>query len=102
MIRTSVFAFAAAMLGLAPSALAQDKGTQTTEKPCMADAARLCPGVEPGGGNQVACLKAHKDELSPACKKKIVEKKEQKEQQQQQQQQPQQQKGEQPAPQPQQ
>ena len=71
-IRMSSFAIAAAMLALAPGARAQDK-------PCMADAARLCPGIEPGGGAQIACLKEHKQELSPACKKKIVEKKEQQE-----------------------
>jgi hypothetical protein len=43
------------------------------EKPCMADAARLCPDVEPGGGAQMACLKQHKEELSPACKKKVMQ-----------------------------
>jgi len=52
--------------GVATSAFAQ-------EKPCMADAARLCPGVEPGGGAQIACLKEHKEELSPACKKKVMQ-----------------------------
>ena len=44
----------------------------------MADAARLCSGIEPGA-KQIACLKEHKQELSPACKKKIIEKKEQQE-----------------------
>jgi hypothetical protein len=43
------------------------------ERPCMADAARLCPDVEPGGGAQMTCLKQHKEELSPACKKKVVQ-----------------------------
>jgi hypothetical protein len=46
---------------------------QEPDRACMADAARLCAGVEPGGGAQVECLKAHKDELSPACKKKVVQ-----------------------------
>jgi Cysteine rich repeat len=59
--------FAAAVSGgVATRAFAQ-------EKPCMADAARLCPGVEPGGGAQIACLKEHKEELSPACKKKVMQ-----------------------------
>jgi len=53
------------LLGLAPGAFAQ-------ERPCMADAARLCPDVEPGEGAQMQCLKAHKSELSPACKKKVM------------------------------
>jgi hypothetical protein len=56
---------AASTLGLAATAYAQDK-------PCMADAARLCPDVEPGGGAQIACLKQHKEELSPACKKNVM------------------------------
>jgi hypothetical protein len=55
-------------LGFASTARAQ-------EHPCMADAARLCAGVEPGGGAQIACLKAHQEQLSPACKKKILQKK---------------------------
>ena len=70
-MKSIAFAVAAVMLGLAPGARAQDK-------PCMADAARLCSGVEPGV-KQIACLKEHKQELSPACKKKIIEKKEQQE-----------------------
>jgi hypothetical protein len=52
--------------GVASSARAQ-------ERPCMADAARLCPDVEPGGGAQITCLKEHKEELSPACKKKVMQ-----------------------------
>jgi hypothetical protein len=56
---------AAAVLTVASGAYAQDK-------PCMADAARLCPNVEPGEG-QMACLKDHKDDLSPACKKKVMQ-----------------------------
>lgn len=62
------------------------------EKPCMADAARLCPDVAPGSA-QIMCLKQHKESLSPACKKRVMQAKikheEQKQlQQQQEQQQP--------------
>jgi hypothetical protein len=72
-----------ATFGLASSARAeQQQQQQQVEKPCMADAARLCSGIEPGGGAQIQCLKAHKDELSPDCKKKVLQKKvEMKEQQ---------------------
>jgi len=84
-IRTAAFV-AASVLGLAGAANAQSK-------PCMADAARLCPDVEPGGGAQMACLKSHSDELSPECKKKVMQAKikheEQKQLEQQQQQHPQ-------------
>jgi len=71
-MKSIAFAVAAVMLGLAPGARAQEK----SDKPCMDDAARLCSGIEPGA-QQIACLKEHKQELSPACKKKIIEKKEQ-------------------------
>jgi hypothetical protein len=68
-LRTGAFLFAAAILGIATGAGAQ-------EKPCMADAAKLCPGVEPGGGAQIKCLKSHMSELSPGCKEKVAAMKE--------------------------
>ncbi|MGA7198001.1 cysteine rich repeat-containing protein [Roseiarcus sp.] len=40
-------------------------------KYCKADAERLCPGTEPGGGRIVKCLKAHKMEVSIGCGKAI-------------------------------
>ena len=38
---------------------------------CKADVARLCPGVQPGGGRIIGCLKAHKMEVSIGCAKAI-------------------------------
>jgi hypothetical protein len=38
---------------------------------CKSDVARLCPGVEPGGGRIVACLKEHKMEMSVGCAKAL-------------------------------
>ena len=35
---------------------------------CAQDAQRFCAGVPSGGGRILACLKAHKDELSAQCK----------------------------------
>jgi hypothetical protein len=64
-IRMGALVVATAISGFTSVAVAQDK-------PCMADAARLCPDVEPGGGAQMQCLKAHKEQLSPACKKKVM------------------------------
>src|SRR5262245_6268612 len=76
-IRASSYAIAALMLVLAPGARAQDQAQgQAQDRPCAADAARLCPGSEEGSRAQLACLKEHKTELSAACKKKIMEKKE--------------------------
>lgn len=53
------------VMGMGGAAFAQDK-------PCMADAARLCPEYQPGM-EQLACLKEHKTELSPGCKKKVMQ-----------------------------
>ena len=38
---------------------------------CKADAERICPGVAPGGGKIIACLKQHKDEVSIGCAKAL-------------------------------
>ena len=38
---------------------------------CKSDVVRLCPGVEPGGGRIVGCLKAHKMEVSVGCAKAL-------------------------------
>ena len=40
-------------------------------KYCKADVARLCPGVQPGGGRIIGCLKAHKEEISIGCGKAL-------------------------------
>jgi hypothetical protein len=41
-------------------------------RPCVEDAAKLCQGVQPGGGRVAKCLKEHAKELSPACKSNIA------------------------------
>ena len=38
---------------------------------CKADFGRLCPGVRPGGGRIIGCLKAHKEEISIGCGKAL-------------------------------
>jgi hypothetical protein len=38
---------------------------------CKADAERLCPGVPPGGGRLMACLKAHQDDVTVGCAKEL-------------------------------
>lgn len=50
----------------ASSALAQQAEAM---KYCKADVARLCPGVQMGGGRIIACLKGHKMEVSVGCAK---------------------------------
>ncbi len=54
------------------SAAAQVSGNQASldalRTACSDDAARLCAGIQPGGGRTVACLKQHQDELSDRCR----------------------------------
>jgi hypothetical protein len=38
---------------------------------CKSDIARLCPGISPGGGKLVACLKQHENEVSVGCAKAL-------------------------------
>ncbi len=45
---------------------------QPVQHPCMADAQKLCPGVEAGQGRIAQCLKSHKDEVSAECKAKMA------------------------------
>ncbi len=39
---------------------------------CKADVARLCAGVEPGGGRMIKCLKSHKEEMSVGCAQALM------------------------------
>lgn len=41
---------------------------QKKDIPCVHDAQKLCPGVSPGGGRVMDCLRQHQGELSAACK----------------------------------
>lgn len=39
---------------------------------CEADVAKLCAGVQPGGGRIQQCLARHKSEVSDGCKQAIM------------------------------
>ncbi len=54
---------------VAQSALSDDQPSLAAIRAaCADDAQRLCAGVQPGGGQIVACLKQHKDSLSDRCR----------------------------------
>jgi len=57
-----------ALVATAPNAFAQQAAAM---KYCKADFERLCPGVQPGGGRIIGCLKAHKEEVSIGCGKAL-------------------------------
>jgi hypothetical protein len=65
------FALAAAsailILSLPASVLAQSNQIQQIMRYCRPDMERLCPGVPPGGGRIIRCLKANKMEMSVGC-----------------------------------
>lgn len=58
----------AVLAGIFCLAIATGASAAQTARPCADDAAKLCPGVQPGGGAVARCLKEHSSELSPACK----------------------------------
>jgi Cysteine rich repeat len=58
----------AALVSTEPGALAQQAEAM---RYCKADVARLCPGVQMGGGRIIACLKANKMEVSVGCAKAL-------------------------------
>ena len=58
----------AALMSAGPGALAQQGAAM---RYCKADFERLCPGVQPGGGRIIGCLKAHKEEISIGCGKAL-------------------------------
>ncbi len=39
---------------------------------CDTDIQKLCPGVQPGGGRILTCLKQHKDQVSDVCKQAVI------------------------------
>ncbi|SIQ78001.1 MULTISPECIES: cysteine rich repeat-containing protein [unclassified Bosea (in: a-proteobacteria)] len=57
---------AALMLTAAIPAFAQDRAAVRTA--CQADFARNCPGIMPGGGRLMACLKEKPDQFSQTCR----------------------------------
>lgn len=56
--------------------LAAGVSAEEKNRPCVADAEKLCKGVEKGEGRVAKCLKEHESEVSPACKENIGKMKE--------------------------
>jgi Cysteine rich repeat len=64
--------FLAVLAGVFCLAIATGASAQEATGPCKADAAKLCNGVQPGGGAILKCLKSHESDLSPACKNNMA------------------------------
>lgn len=56
---------AAPVVALAANAPSSSPGVRAA---CKADAEKLCPSVQPGGGRIAACLKQNDAQVSAACK----------------------------------
>jgi hypothetical protein len=72
--RAASCAFLVGTLGLAvhQPARAQSPATDAARAACSADLQQLCAGVPSGGGRLLACLKEHRDQVSPGCKQAIM------------------------------
>lgn len=55
---------------LAVAATAADAASM--KGPCAADAEKLCQGVPASRGQMMQCLRAHRNEVSDACKQRIA------------------------------
>jgi len=64
-VALAISTVAAAQVG---SDVRGDQGRGRAREACKADLAQFCPDAQPGGGRLMACMRAHKDELSDGCK----------------------------------
>lgn len=74
---------ASLVLAIAPLFAAAGAGTALAQSPsraqaqairaaCEADIRATCPGVQPGGGRILQCIKANPDKISQPCKEALV------------------------------
>ncbi len=63
-----------AVLGFAAQvpASAQSAAMEAARAACSIDLQKFCASVQPGGGRMLACLKEHRDQVSPACKQAVT------------------------------
>lgn len=52
-------------------AQAATSGARGALAACKADASKICPGVEPGGGRLIGCLKEHENDVTIGCAKEL-------------------------------
>jgi len=68
MLRHLILAALVASSSGAASEEASAQDRRAARAACQADYQRHCPGVTPGQGRVVACLRSHIEQLSPACR----------------------------------
>jgi hypothetical protein len=60
------------LLGIFIAAPAWAQGSTRQRKACTDDAYRFCQAQVPVAEDVSACLRAHMDELSPACRRELM------------------------------
>ena len=55
-----------------PLLFAASSAVADVKSACMADYLALCASVPPGGGQVVACMKAHRAQISVTCKVAVL------------------------------
>lgn len=61
-----------AMAGAASAQAVSRDQMQAVRVACEADVRATCPGVQPGGGRILQCIKANPDKISKPCKDALV------------------------------
>jgi hypothetical protein len=72
MIRSSLAVALALALGASAASAQPAGGYARLAAACKGDIAKLCPGVQQGGGRISQCLKAHYGQVSQGCKSAIA------------------------------
>lgn len=67
-LRAALCAALASLVLATAAAPSQAQDRNAMRAACGPDAARLCPGVKPGGGRILACFKEKAADLSPGCR----------------------------------
>jgi hypothetical protein len=63
------------LAGILCLAISTGVSAQQNENPCADDTAKLCKNVPAAGGQVMQCLNEHANDVSPACKEALDERK---------------------------
>ncbi len=67
------------LVARAGAVVAADQPVSTSPRAaCKADVDKLCPGIQPGGGHIIACLKQNRAQVSAGCKDALAKAREKK------------------------